>query len=100
MVTWLTYLFEIQCDGDPVVLLAICNAWTLPPAVATVDGVGDRMTQASIVRVTDSALDLLSHTLLHVLNETTELLRSALATRSIGRDLRVRCEVKRARTIN
>ena len=39
----LTHLFEIECDGDPVILLAVTNAWTLPPAVAAVNSVRDWM---------------------------------------------------------
>ena len=38
------YLFEIQCDGDPVKLPSVLDTRTLPPLIGPIDGVGDWMT--------------------------------------------------------
>jgi len=86
------YQSEVQCDGDVVVLPAVTDRRALPPLVAAVDGVGDRVStpdlwgpslaspSITVVAVTD-----LGHEV-HMLHQFTEIFGSVLTASRIGGD--------------
>ena len=43
ILTKIAYLFEIERDGDPVVLDSVCDGGALPPVVGAIYGVLDGM---------------------------------------------------------
>ena len=66
----MTHLLEIECDGDPVIPLAIGDSRTLPPAVTAVNSVCDGVSRVVVrtSRVTYTALDLFRKWPVHVLH--------------------------------
>jgi len=90
-------LFEVERDRDPVELSSVSDSRTLPPAIAAVDGVVDRMTFSIARLVTDAALDAVSGTTFHVLDQLTERLGAVLAARSVRHDVGVRRQVEHVR---
>jgi len=90
-------LFKVERYGDPVELSSVGDGRALPPAIAAVDGEVDWMTFSGAGAVTDSALDAVSRTTLHVLYQLTERLGALFAARSVRCDVGVGRQVKHVR---